>query len=538
MTTTPFAYNTGSSIAGTSQVGDIAIGITDQDYSLNPGGVSWWMGPDEDTGYVITVPVSGNTQPTPIMVESPTKLLTLSNVFIGNDISLTNGNQTASQLFGYQQTVLGSAKIDPINKVMFSVLVDLAAPGTLADSHFIGIGRTTMNYKSIPPYGAYPGNDSNSMGYCSDGNIYYQGTVYLGGLQTWTNNDVIDIVINNNVNTMWVRVNGGNWNNNPSDNPATNTGGMEIINGPFYPALCPGYEGSMTIQNSAEYGVPSGYTLLGSNLTASLKFYRTKTLTDNDFIGLSEYVASKNNTPQTFSSATEASIWLTNNGFWNSYVTPVLYLDAGNPSSYPGTGTIWTDLIGEKQFNLINGPTYNSGNGGRIQFTPSSGQYANCSTSLPSLNQWTVSAWHYYTGQNTGTSPNIVSEVFTGGYINYILGNGNDTSPNLQTGFWAPGWILTNNGYTLTPNNWYYIVGTYDGYTLSLYVNNNLVESSSGLVYTPQSSNSGIFLMSRWDNQPNELWGGYLSTVGIYDKSLTPGQISSIWNSEKSRFGL
>jgi hypothetical protein len=336
-TTTPLAYNPSASpIAGTSQVGTLAVGTSPQDYSISPGGVPWWMGPDEELGYVIGVSVPGNTQPTPI-----------------------------------------------------------------------------------------------------------------------------------------------------------------------------------------------------SGVTASVGFYRSTGLTDISFVELTNQTFDQN-----FSSATDASIWLTTNGYWNSYVYPVLYLDAGNPSSYPGAGTIWTDLIGGKQFNLINGPTYSPADGGRLQFTPSSGQYANCSTSLPSLNQWTVSAWHYYTGQNTGTSPNIVSEVFTGGYINYILGNGNDTSPNLQTGFWAPGWILTNNGYTLTPNNWYYIVGTYDGYTLSLYVNNNLVESSSGLVYTPQSSNSGIFLMSRWDSQPNELWGGYLSTVGIYDKPLTSGQVSSIWNSQKSRFGL
>ena len=65
-TTRPFAYNpTASPIAGTSQVGTLAVGTTDQDYSINPGGVSWWMGPDEDLGYVIAVPVSGGTQPIP-----------------------------------------------------------------------------------------------------------------------------------------------------------------------------------------------------------------------------------------------------------------------------------------------------------------------------------------------------------------------------------------------------------------------------------------------------------------------------------------
>jgi len=46
---------------------------------------------------------------------------------------------------------------------------------------------------------------------------------------------------------------------------------------------------------------------------------------DSDFISLSEYVAAQNGTPQSFSSATDASTWLTNNGFWNSYVTGYFY---------------------------------------------------------------------------------------------------------------------------------------------------------------------------------------------------------------------
>ena len=66
-TTTPFAYNpTLTPISGTTQVGTLAVGTTEQDYSINPGGVTWWMGPDQSLGYVIAVPVSGNTQPTPI----------------------------------------------------------------------------------------------------------------------------------------------------------------------------------------------------------------------------------------------------------------------------------------------------------------------------------------------------------------------------------------------------------------------------------------------------------------------------------------
>jgi hypothetical protein len=67
MATTPLAYNPSlSPIDGTDQVGTLAVGITEQDYSLSPGGVTWWNGPEESTGYVIAVPVPGNTQPTEI----------------------------------------------------------------------------------------------------------------------------------------------------------------------------------------------------------------------------------------------------------------------------------------------------------------------------------------------------------------------------------------------------------------------------------------------------------------------------------------
>jgi hypothetical protein len=64
-TTRPFAYNTGSLLSGTTQVGNLAIGTTRTDYGTT-GGIIWWNGPDEDLGYIIAQPVSGNTQPTPV----------------------------------------------------------------------------------------------------------------------------------------------------------------------------------------------------------------------------------------------------------------------------------------------------------------------------------------------------------------------------------------------------------------------------------------------------------------------------------------
>lgn len=64
-TTRPFAYNTGPEIPLTTQVGDLAIGYGEVDYSSNYGGVQWWMGPDEDLGYVIAKPIPSGNQPNP-----------------------------------------------------------------------------------------------------------------------------------------------------------------------------------------------------------------------------------------------------------------------------------------------------------------------------------------------------------------------------------------------------------------------------------------------------------------------------------------
>jgi hypothetical protein len=58
----PFAYNTGSPVSGTTQVGQIAVGDINTQYSTDYGGLQWWGGPDENIGYVIahTDPTGGH----------------------------------------------------------------------------------------------------------------------------------------------------------------------------------------------------------------------------------------------------------------------------------------------------------------------------------------------------------------------------------------------------------------------------------------------------------------------------------------------
>lgn len=45
-----------------------------------------------------------------------------------------------------------------------------------------------------------------------------------------------------------------------------------------------------------------------------------------------------------------------------------LHLDAANPYSYPASGTTWTDLVGNSNGTLTNGPTFSTENYGAILF--------------------------------------------------------------------------------------------------------------------------------------------------------------------------
>ena len=83
-TTRAFAYNSGSTISGTSQVGNLAIGDSSRDYSGNYGGVTWWMGPDEELGYVIAFEVPAGNHPNPILSNDA------SLTFLGGSVLVQN----------------------------------------------------------------------------------------------------------------------------------------------------------------------------------------------------------------------------------------------------------------------------------------------------------------------------------------------------------------------------------------------------------------------------------------------------------------
>jgi len=215
-----------------------------------------------------------------------------------------------------------------------------------------------------------------------------------------------------------------------------------------------------------------------------------------------------------------------------------LSLDA---ATYSGSGD-WIDSVSQRPFVMQNGPTHSpSLGGGSFNFNADDNQYASCPTSLPNLNQWSVLVWHYYTGNNTGSNPCLITETYPGmtSNINYTLGKSTsiEQSNNLTTAYFSPyEWRLIPTTFSLTPDTWNQIVGTFDGTTLKMYINNTFVQSQVAPGRSV-SSQGGIYLMARWDAPGfGDYWDGKLAIVQIYDTPLSTTDIAADWIKNQSRF--
>ena len=273
-----------------------------------------------------------------------------------------------------------------------------------------------------------------------------------------------------------------------------------------------------------------------SGVTASLKFFRTSGFTDNSFINLSEYVSGKFSTPQTFTGATEASTWLTTNGFWNSYSNSIvtanlqLYLDAGNPSSYSGTGNIWYDLSGNgNDVTMQNSGNISWDNGGFFTLT-SNGYFNNTSTTnLPiGSSPYTLSVWAQF-GSSWGAQGMIsVSDTWGGGNsVNAFRTTGTNSLVNY---WWGNDFAVSFSPASSTA--WFNFVATWDGTNRSIWVNGVQIgtQTAGGL-----NASNGVLYIGNTNN--GEYLNGNIGQALIYNVALTSTEIMDNFDNTKSNYG-
>jgi hypothetical protein len=211
-----------------------------------------------------------------------------------------------------------------------------------------------------------------------------------------------------------------------------------------------------------------------------------------------------------------------------------LNLDAGNASSYPGSGTSWYDLSGNNRTGtLTNGPTYSSANMGSIVFDGVD-DYISFSSLLDTTANVSVEMWFY----NTQTSGE--STLFSNGYgstTGYIIGLGlcssGITTLNVTFGGIACGVVTA----TVSTNAWYQMVFTKTGSSNVLYTNGTQRSTASrncnspaggtiiGDTYAPKGGVGGFYK-------------GNIAIARMYNTALSAAEVLQNYNAIKNRFGL
>ena len=208
-----------------------------------------------------------------------------------------------------------------------------------------------------------------------------------------------------------------------------------------------------------------------------------------------------------------------------------LYLDAGNVSSYPGTGTAWTDLSPNgRNGTLTNGPTYSSAGGGSIVFDGTN-DFVQCSGSVTTTAA-TFVAWirrngtqGSYDGILISRGTNVTGMMFqSSNQLAYIWNN----AVNAYT--WQSGLIIPDLTWCMVAVS---------------------VTSTSATAYLCQSSGitSATNIVSHTSTILNDIkigqedfggrfFNGSIAIAQLYNTALSASEITQNFQADRARFGV
>jgi len=215
----------------------------------------------------------------------------------------------------------------------------------------------------------------------------------------------------------------------------------------------------------------------------------------------------------------------------------VLNLDAGNVSSYPGSGTTWTDLSGNgNNGTLTNGPTFDSGNGGAI-VTDGTDDYITLGSSFAATGQGTISFWIKltntietgYLGNQRPWGKNANFECRWGG--NAVSEDNRKLNVDING---TQNLISIQN--TWLNSVWYNIAVTYNQGTNSSVLYIQGVQNVTGTSGNPSVLTGNFNIMAT--NNATGFVNGRIASFLVYGRALNETEILQNYNATKGRFGL
>ena len=218
----------------------------------------------------------------------------------------------------------------------------------------------------------------------------------------------------------------------------------------------------------------------------------------------------------------------------------LLHLDPGNSSSYPGSGTTWTDLSTyQNDATLTNSPTFTSAGTASYFSFNGTNQFAPVTTSKMNVPYTGKTAIFAIRTVNANTGNATYRNLFGGDgnnrnfntYLYHV--SGNTWQIHYSTGPTSPWSGLISSSFTMTDNEWVVIAVTQTiSGILTYYVNGQQIGTPNTGITFSQFINSGIEAVARSDNY----WRGDIGVVAIYGSALSNSEIQQSYNTIAAKY--
>ena len=228
----------------------------------------------------------------------------------------------------------------------------------------------------------------------------------------------------------------------------------------------------------------------------------------------------------------------------NNYVAPVppatisttdllLYLDADNLSSYPGTGNTWYDLstntnhgtiASTSMANTSSSPqkfTFNGTSGNNISFVSSK-------FNTPYTGKTVIVAAKMDANFGTNLFRALFGNTGTRNFNLYIYNDGSRYQIHFSAGSWGLSDVVP-----LVTGQWYVFAATQDANTIRYYLNGVLVGTTTSAPLYQYQSSTNEFL-----GNADNYWLGDINAALIYKRALSDVEMLQNFNAIKSRYGL
>jgi hypothetical protein len=208
-----------------------------------------------------------------------------------------------------------------------------------------------------------------------------------------------------------------------------------------------------------------------------------------------------------------------------------LYLDAGNASSYPGSGTTWTDLtVNGRNGTLTNGPTYSSADGGSIVFDGSN-DFVQCSGSL-TVTAATFVTWIRRNGNQGQYDGILFSRGTSVTGMNFQVSNqlGYHWNGTGNTFGWQSGLTIPNLTWCMVA-----VSVTSSAATAYLCQASGITTSTNTVSHTSSVIND---IKIAQDEFNNRCFTGNIAIAQLYNIALSADQIAQNFAADRGRFGV